>query len=84
METNLWDVPIPTWVKSTLFAIPINAFWAVSASFILSSLSLIAKTLEGNLSVVPTPTNPSVEAIPIAWLVPAPAWIYWSSSPVTK
>ena len=51
---------------------------------ILSSVILTANTDDGNLSVVPTPTNPSVDAIPSAWVVPAPAWIYWSSSPVTK
>ena len=84
IETNLWDVPIPTLVKSTLLTTPIRASFAVAASLILSSVILTANTDDGNLSVVPTPTNPSVDAIPSAWVVPAPAWMYWSSSPVTK
>ena len=75
VDTNLWDVPIPTFVRLTVSGIDNSAFCAVSAILILLSSTFTANTLDGNLFVAPTPTNPLVVPIPIACVVPAPAWI---------
>ena len=52
----------------------LSAFAAVAANLTVSSLTLIMNTEDGTLSVVPIPTKVSVVSIPIAWVVPEPAW----------
>ena len=83
LAINLWDVPIPTWVISNVSGTIFKAFSALDANLTLSSLTLTMKIFSGSLSVLPTPTN-VVVPIPIDWVVPAPAWIYFTLSPVTK
>ena len=69
-EVKLWDVPIPTLVKSSGTAIALSASSADLANLILLSLCLMTNTDVGNWVVDPTPTK-VVLAIPIAW-VPIP------------
>ena len=59
-------------MKSRTSGVALSAFSAEAASLILLSSTLIAKTVPGTLSVVPTPTN-DVDAIPIACVLAAPA-----------
>ena len=84
VATNLWEVPIPTLVKLTDSGTERRAFLALSVTLMKLSSTLIANTSLGNLSVHPIPVNPLVFAIPIAWVVPAPAWTYLIFSPLTK
>ena len=84
VATNLWDVPIPTLVKLTDSGTERRAFLALSVTLILLSSTLIANTSFGSLLVNPIPENPLVFAIPIACVVPAPAWTYLIFSPLTK
>ena len=84
IAANLADVPTPTVVIPRVTGTCASAFSAVVHNLTVSSLTLNMKTSPGNLSVVPIPTNSSVVSIPMAWVVPAPAWIYFTFSPVTK
>ena len=84
IAANLADVPTPTVVMPRVTGTCASAFSAVVHNLTLSSLTLNMNTSPGNLSVVPTPTNPSVVSTPIACVAPAPAWIYFTFSPVTK
>ena len=77
------DVPIPTDVMSNTLGLPFNASVLLADSLILLSFILTTYTSCGNLVVRPIPGT-VVCAIPIAWVVPAPAVEYLTFSPVTK
>ena len=83
VATNLCDVPIPTLVKLIASGTGFNAFSALDAILILSSVTLTTNKSPGSEVVVPIPTNEVLE-IPIAMVDPAPAWLYSIFSPVTK
>ena len=55
VDTNLWEVPIPTLVISNAIGILFNAFSAELASLILSSLIFIRNTSCGNFVVFRIP-----------------------------
>ena len=74
LARNLWEVPIPTEVNSNVFGLSFKASSAVGDSLILLSFTLWTKTVVGSLSVFPIP-GIDVEPIPIAIVVPAPAWV---------
>ena len=82
VDTNLWLVPIPTLVRSNVLGTLLNAFSAVFASLIVSSLTLTTKTSSGNSVVFPTPAK-LLWAIPIADPI-LPTCLYLIVSPVTK
>ena len=83
LEVNEWEVPTPTAVMSIKVGLVFNAFSADVASCNLLSSFLTANTVEGSLSVTPTP-GIDWDAISIADVVPVPVYLYSSSSPVTK
>ena len=64
LAINPWDDPIPTLVKSRVTGNAARASSALPASLILRSSILTAYTVDGTLSVVPTP-GIDVDAIPM-------------------
>ena len=74
-----WVTPIPTDVKLRTFGISSKASDAEALTLISKSSTFTAKSLLGNLSVVPIPT------IVVVWIPMGLPWYeYVSSSPVTK
>ena len=71
LEVREWEVPIPTAVMSKTTGLALRASSAVAASFIFESSDLTANTVDGSLSVDPTP-GIVVVLIPTAIVVPAP------------
>ena len=55
LEVSEWEVPTPTAVISKCIGTVFNAFCAEDANFNVESLTLIAYTLSGSLSVLPYP-----------------------------
>ena len=86
LEVNVWDVPMPTWVKSKGTDTSFRASWALLANWTLFSPFLIIKRDDGNKVVVIPRAGNSVDAIPIADDIPVLLSVcaYDTSSPVTK